>query len=85
MIPNFFKVEHTISEECFQIDLVKTQINIAFGEVLSPDFSTLPARNYSIQLRINALSSGTITNFIPPFGKGIRIDSGIQNGNYLHI
>ena len=75
------QVEHTITEEVINFDLVKEQIKIAAGHKIS-------GKNYypqlhSIQCRINAEdpftdfrpSPGLITSYHCPGGHGIRIDT----------
>ncbi len=75
------QVEHTITEEVINYDLVKEQIKLAAGEPIS-------GRNYypkmhAIQCRINAEdpykgfapSPGRITAYHSPGGHGVRIDT----------
>ena len=75
------QVEHTITEEVIDYDLVKEQIKLAAGEPIS-------GRNYyptmhAIQCRINAEdpyknfipSPGKITDYHCPGGHGVRIDA----------
>ena len=75
------QVEHTITEEVINYDLIKEQIKIAFGEKIS-------GKNYypqmhAIQCRINAEdpyadfrpSPGKITSYHSPGGHGVRIDT----------
>jgi len=82
------QVEHTITEEVINRDLVKEQIKIASGEKISgKDY--LP-QAYSIQCRINAEdpynnfmpSPGKITSYHSPGGHGIRIDTHVY-ANYM--
>lgn len=80
------QVEHTITEEVINFDLIKEQIKIAAGEKIS-------GKNYepimhSIQCRINAEdpdngfrpSPGKITEYHEPGGHGIRIDTHVYAG-----
>ena len=80
------QVEHPITEEVTDYDLIKEQIKVAAGEKIS-------GRNYypqlhSIEVRINAEdpangfrpSPGKITNLHFPGGHGIRIDSHVYAG-----
>lgn len=80
------QVEHTITEEVIDYDLIKEQIKIAAGEPIS-------GKNYephlhAIQCRINAEdpfknfipSPGKITNYHSPGGHGIRIDTHVYAG-----
>lgn len=80
------QVEHTITEEVINFDLIKEQIKIAAGEKIS-------GKNYepimhSIQCRINAEdpdndfrpSPGKITEYHEPGGHGLRIDTHVYAG-----
>lgn len=80
------QVEHTITEEVINFDLIKEQIKIAAGEKIS-------GKNYypqlhAIQCRINAEdpyadfrpSPGKITTYHSPGGHGIRIDTHVYAG-----
>ena len=82
------QVEHTITEEVINRDLVKEQIRIASGEKISgKDYFP---QAYSIQCRINAEdpynnfmpSPGRITSYHSPGGHGIRIDTHVY-ANYM--
>lgn len=82
------QVEHTITEEVINHDLIKEQIKIAVGDKISGKdyFPTM----HSIQCRINAEdpfkgfmpSPGTITNYHAPGGHGVRIDTHVYT-NYV--
>jgi acetyl-CoA carboxylase biotin carboxylase subunit len=80
------QVEHTITEEVMDIDLIKTQISIAAGEKISGE--NYYPRLHSIQCRINAEdpshdfrpNPGKITHYHAPGGHGIRLDSHVYAG-----
>ena len=80
------QVEHTITEEVINFDLIKEQIKLAAGEKLSGQ-NHYPAL-HAIQCRINAEdpysnfrpSPGKITSYHDPGGHGIRIDSHVYSG-----
>ncbi|KAI8082786.1 carbamoyl-phosphate synthase L chain, ATP binding domain-containing protein [Halteromyces radiatus] len=89
------QVEHTISEQITNVDIVQTQILVAIGKNLVTDLrltqaSLQPLRNLvSIQARIvaenpmknNMLSVGKITNVSFPNGSyGVRVDTWIRPG-----
>jgi len=80
------QVEHPITEEVTDFDLIKEQIKVAAGQPVS-------GRNYypqlhAIECRINAEdpandfrpSPGKITNLHLPGGKGVRVDSHVYAG-----
>lgn len=80
------QVEHTITEEVINYDLIKEQIKLAAGHPIS-------GRNYypkmhAIQCRINAEdpsrdfapSPGLITDYHAPGGHGIRVDTHVYAG-----
>ena len=82
------QVEHTITEEVINYDLIKEQIKIASGHKISgKDYFP---EMHSIQCRINAEdphkdfipSPGVITNYHSPGGHGIRIDTHVY-ANYM--
>ncbi|MFC1849223.1 carboxyl transferase domain-containing protein [candidate division CSSED10-310 bacterium] len=82
------QVEHGITEEVFNIDLVKKQINIAMGHPLNGKGHSC---GVAIELRLNAEDAdndfspapGRVTLYLPPSGPGIRIDSGIEEGSII--
>ena len=80
------QVEHTITEEVIDFDLIKEQIKLAFGIPLS-GLNYYP-QMHSIQCRINAEdpdhdfrpSPGKITAYHSPGGHGVRVDSHAHAG-----
>lgn len=81
------QVEHTVTEEITDVDLVQAQMRIASGETLAEIGITqaeLSWRGYAIQCRITTEDpahdfrpdSGTITAYRSAGGSGIRIDGG---------
>jgi len=82
------QVEHTITEMVTSVDIVKEQISIAEGKVLSLKQEDVKFNGHAIECRIYAEdptnsfspSPGEITNCIIPGGPGIRLDSGIKTG-----
>ncbi|MEF9940325.1 MAG: acetyl-CoA carboxylase biotin carboxylase subunit [Clostridium sp.] len=81
------QVEHPITEAVTDIDLIKEQIKIAFGEPLSFRQEDIIIRGHAIECRINAENPsknfmpcpGRITNIHVPGGRGVRIDTAIYN------
>lgn len=82
------QVEHTVSEEVSGVDLVREQLNIAAGRALTP---APAARGHSFELRITSEdpksnltpSSGTLETVRWPSGPGIRVDSGVLEGDTI--
>ncbi|TXL70294.1 carbamoyl-phosphate synthase large subunit [Vineibacter terrae] len=81
------QVEHTVTEEIYGVDLVKTQLRIAAGARLADLGLDRPpvSRGAAIQFRVNMEkmaadgsarpSGGILTSFAPPGGPGIRVDT----------
>ena len=81
------QVEHPVTEEIYNFDIVKEQILSASKYKLSVDQNSLNPSGHSIECRINAEnpntfipSPGIITNFYDPGGPGVRVDSGCYSG-----
>ncbi|MBL8679390.1 MAG: acetyl-CoA carboxylase biotin carboxylase subunit [Myxococcales bacterium] len=81
------QVEHPVTEMVMGLDLVAEQILIANGAKLLIEQSKLVPRGHAIECRINAEdprtfapSPGKITEYHPPGGVGIRVDSGVYGG-----
>lgn len=83
------QVEHPVTEEVTGIDLVREQFRIANGEALG--YSDPTPRAHSIEFRINGEDAGrnflpapgTVSVFQPPSGPGVRLDSGIVEGDTI--
>jgi acetyl-CoA carboxylase, biotin carboxylase subunit len=80
------QVEHPITEEVTDFDLIKEQIKVAAGVPISG--KNYEPNLYAIECRINAEdpangfrpSPGKITNLHLPGGRGVRIDSHVYSG-----
>ena len=83
------QVEHCVSEEVTGIDLVREMFRIAAGEELG--YADPTVVGHSIEFRINAEDGGanfmpapgTLTTWAPPFGPGIRVDGGYEEGETI--
>ena len=77
------QVEHPVTEMVSGVDLIKEQIRIAAGEKLRFGQRDVNLSGWAIECRINAEdpnqgfkpSPGKITNYYPPGGFGVRLDS----------
>ncbi|MEW1927640.1 carboxyl transferase domain-containing protein [Streptomyces sp. NPDC088360] len=87
------QVEHTVTEEVTGVDLVVTQLRLAAGDSLASLGLAGPPpqpRGYALQARVNAESlapdgtalpsTGTLTRFDVPTGRGVRVDAAARNG-----
>jgi pyruvate carboxylase len=81
------QVEHTVTEEITDIDLVQSQMRIASGQSLQYmglSQETISMRGFAIQCRITTEDpsanfrpdTGKITTYRSPGGAGIRLDGG---------
>jgi acetyl-CoA carboxylase biotin carboxylase subunit len=82
------QVEHGVTEMVTNVDLVKEQIKLAEGAKLAYRQEDIRVEGHAIECRINAEdpsnnfapSPGTIVNYLPPGGPGIRISSSCHSG-----
>ena len=81
------QVEHPVTEEITNFDLVKEQIRIASNSKLSKNQDDINFYGHSIECRVNAEdpesfmpSPGKVINFHAPGGPGVRVDSGCYSG-----
>ena len=80
------QVEHAITEVVTGVDIVKEQIQIAYGQPLSIKQADLHQNGWAIECRINAEdplrnfapAPGKLKHYRSPGGIGIRVDSGVH-------
>jgi len=82
------QVEHPVTEWVTSVDLVREQILAAAGVPLSVAQEDIILRGHAFECRVNAEdpernfmpSPGTITDYVPPGGIGVRVDSAAYTG-----
>ena len=87
------QVEHPVTELTTGIDLVKEQIRLSGDGRLDYSFEDLNKRGWAIECRINAEdpernflpSPGTVQEYQPPGGYGVRLDTHLYQGYELPI
>jgi len=85
------QVEHPVTEMITGVDVVKEMIRVAAGHKLSCEQGHIFFQGHAIECRILAAgsdgrflpSTGTITEYVPPSGPGIRVDSGVRAGSVV--
>ncbi len=87
------QVEHPVTELTTGMDLVKEQIRLSADGKIDYSFDELKKRGWAIECRINAEdpdrnflpSPGTVDEYQPPGGYGVRLDSHLYQGYELPI
>jgi acetyl-CoA/propionyl-CoA carboxylase biotin carboxyl carrier protein len=85
------QVEHTVTELTTGLDLIREQVLIAAGEPLTLRQEDVVLRGHAIECRINAEdvakgflpAPGRITTYREPGGPGVRVDSGVREGDEI--
>ena len=83
------QVEHPVTEMVTGVDLVREQLRIADGQPMS--CGDLLIRGHSIEVRLYAEDAsnnflpaiGPLAVFKPPTGPGIRLDTGVRQGDMV--
>ncbi len=87
------QVEHPVTEAVLSLDMVEWQVRIAAGESLTLRQADIQPRGHAIECRIYAEdpyrgfvpSTGALLRWRPPGGPGLRLDSGVSQGQEVSI
>ncbi len=81
------QVEHPVTEMITGIDIIKAQLAVAAGQALPYRQEDIRIKGHAFECRINAEdpenflpNPGTIKQYHPPGGLGVRVDSHVYNG-----
>ena len=87
------QVEHPVTELITGLDLVKEQIRVAEGTVLSFSQDDLSIQGHALEVRVYAEDpannflpdTGTLHTYRRPQGPGVRVDDGFEQGMEIPI
>jgi acetyl/propionyl-CoA carboxylase alpha subunit len=87
------QVEHPVTENTLDVDLVAAQLLVASGEPLPWRQSAIAARGHSIEARLYAEDpsagflpqAGTLLLYREPSLPGVRVDSGVREGDRISV
>jgi acetyl/propionyl-CoA carboxylase alpha subunit len=85
------QVEHPVTEQVHGVDIVKLQWQVATGQAQLAQLDAKSTDGHAIEVRINAEdpaadflpSVGTLTRCLWPQMDGVRIDSGVRQGDRI--
>ncbi|MEB3237120.1 MAG: biotin carboxylase N-terminal domain-containing protein [Candidatus Sericytochromatia bacterium] len=82
------QVEHAITEEVYDVDLVKAMLEVAFGEAVPAVWEHREPRGWAIECRLNAEdpsarfrpAPGLLVRYVRPAGPGVRVEDAYASG-----
>ncbi|MBV9494487.1 MAG: ATP-grasp domain-containing protein [Acidobacteria bacterium] len=87
------QVEHPVTEQTLDVDLVRAQLAVAAGGELPWSQNDLRQRGHAIEVRIYAEDpddrflpqTGTIARYVEPSGPGVRVDAGVTERSEVGV
>jgi acetyl/propionyl-CoA carboxylase alpha subunit len=87
------QVEHPVTEAVTGLDLVRAQLLVASGDPLPWTQDAIAQRGHAIEARVYAEDpaseflpqAGRVARYREPRGPGVRVDSGIAEGNEISV
>ncbi|WP_146417529.1 acetyl-CoA carboxylase biotin carboxylase subunit [Haloarcula hispanica] len=86
------QVEHCVTEEITDIDIVKWQLRVAMDEEITFEQDDVEIEGHAMEFRINAenaaddfapATGGSLDTYDPPGGIGVRLDDALRQGDDL--
>jgi len=74
------QVEHPVTELITGVDLIREQILACSEGKMDISQESIAINGYALEARINALTPGTVSDFVPPGGPFVRTDSFLYPG-----
>lgn len=74
------QVEHPVTELVSSVDIIRQQLLVASGMNMQLPKDGMVLSGHALECRVNALSPGVVTEFLPPLGPWVRTDTHLFPG-----
>ncbi len=74
------QVEHPVTECTTGVDIIREQIHACSEGRIDISQDSFAIRGYAMEIRLNALSPGRVSTFVPPGGPFVRTDTFLYPG-----